>query len=636
MLAIVVLLAYLALGMALASCLFPRWGAMGRAYVGSVLGLTALMWLPCLWAFAWGFGFAAQAAALVSFALAVAGALGWTQRRHSLALRPPAWTREDTLLLVAGVPLGIIVGALLVTHVLLPQDGALMCGQSTFGDLCLHLGISSNLAVTGQFPPEYSIYPGARLSYPFLADTLTASLMLWGMSLRWAFIVPGALMGALVGIGVARLARQVCGSWRAALLALAIFLVGGGFGIWYFLDGAKADPGTFSRIFSGFYTTPTNLTEQNIRWVNPICDLLVPQRTLLAGWTLAFLVLQLLHEGARDHQPGRMLLAGLLMGALPMIHTHSYMAVGLIALGWAASYAPWGKPRAAWGGWVRRWMLFGAPALALSLPQLFFWTFGQAESFVKFHFNWVNQQDPYLWFYIKNLGLVALLLIPAWFWGRKRFGAVLVGPALVWLVAELWLFQPNSYDNNKLLWIAYAFFAMLIASYLITLWRRLGRMRGRGALVVAAALLLFSSGALSLAREAVSQYQLFSADAVRAADYIAQSTPGDALFLTGGNHNNAVSTLAGRTVYCGTNTYLFFHGIDTQQRRDQVRAIYQQQPGYERLMAQIGADYLYVSSYEVNEFGADIVALSDVYPMAFYSGDCFVLAVSERARALLA
>ena len=39
-------------------------------------------------------------------------------------------------------------------------------------------------------------------------------------------------------------------------------------------------------------------------------------------------------------------------------------------------------------------------------------TFAQADNagFLHLSFNWVNQEDPYLWFYIKNIGVVFLLL----------------------------------------------------------------------------------------------------------------------------------------------------------------------------------------------------------------------------------
>ena len=41
-------------------------------------------------------------------------------------------------------------------------------------------------------------------------------------------------------------------------------------------------------ILTGYYKTPTNQPDpNNLRWSNVICDLMVPQRTILGGWCTA-------------------------------------------------------------------------------------------------------------------------------------------------------------------------------------------------------------------------------------------------------------------------------------------------------------------------------------------------------------
>ena len=68
-------------------------------------------------------------------------------------------------------------------------------------------------------------------------------------------------------------------SRRSALPAFVLFFLNGGLGFLYF-TGRPGGYG-FSDIFTGFYTTPTNLVEQNIRWVNVLADMLLPQRATL-------------------------------------------------------------------------------------------------------------------------------------------------------------------------------------------------------------------------------------------------------------------------------------------------------------------------------------------------------------------
>ena len=95
----------------------------------------------------------------------------------------------------------------------------------------------------------------------------------------------------------------------------------------YFLGSAEK----FAGIFTGFYTTPTNFVEQNIEWVNPIVDLLIPQRATLFGWCVLFPAVYLLwrfcYEGKRRLWPWLALLAL----PLPLLHTHSALALVLFA-----------------------------------------------------------------------------------------------------------------------------------------------------------------------------------------------------------------------------------------------------------------------------------------------------------------
>ena len=48
------------------------------------------------------------------------------------------------------------------------------------------------------------------------------------------------------------------------------------------------------------------------------------------------------------------------------------------------------------------WGLLLLVTCALALPQLFLWTFRQANGFVRGHFAWVTGEDSYLWFYLRT------------------------------------------------------------------------------------------------------------------------------------------------------------------------------------------------------------------------------------------
>ena len=107
------------------------------------------------------------------------------------------------------------------------------------------------------------------------------------------------------------LAYKLIGKRKVAVLATVLFFIGGGFGFSYFFEGAKADPTAFTRIFTDYYHTPTNYNEENIRWANAICDMIVPQRTTMAGWTYLMFALWALLDAIESKKTGRFVLLAL-------------------------------------------------------------------------------------------------------------------------------------------------------------------------------------------------------------------------------------------------------------------------------------------------------------------------------------
>lgn len=578
-------------GYVAACCALPGESWVTRAWMGSVVGSVLTMWLPALFAFIAGFTVAAHGLALGVTVLGT-GVLLW---RCKPDLRPQR-VEGGLALALCVLPVLVLFIYLYIHHTLRPVAGELHTGQSGYGDMSMHLGFVTSLARQGIFPPQYSIRPGVALGYPFLCDQISASLYVLGAPLRLSYIAPALLAGAQVLAGFFLLMRRFLGKTSAAVVAYWLFFLGGGFGFAYFMDGLRENPDNFLRIFTAFYETPTNLVEQNIRWVNPVADLMLPQRATLFGWSVLLPCLYLLHGMAFSGEKNGWRL-GILAGALPMIHTHSFMALGLLSAALAVRDL---FVRKNFIDTAFRFLPYAAVALALSLPQLFTWTFAQSsgDNFIRLHLNWGNINDNYFWFYIKNIGLVALLILPAALSARRERRAFWLCALPIWLLCEVVVFQPNEYDNNKLLYVVHMLSCALVADFLCQVYGRLRGLRGRAvlaALTLAAGTL---SGALTLGREAVSDYTVFEADQVRAAYFIDRTLPADAVFLTQERHNNAVAALAGRNLVQGAPTYLYFHGVYDQGVAADVRAMLSQPGMLDRLAAGYNIAYVYLSDYE--------------------------------------
>lgn len=611
---------YLLAGVFIVSRLLPRQKMPVRLWLGLSLGLLLMMWLPALTAFFLRFSVMGHLAALPMLMILMALAHLY---RAPFAVRP--WDREDTALakclLYTALPMTVLSVYLLYTHNLRPEDGALYVGQSTYGDLPMHLGIITSLR-DARLPAEYSILPGQQLSYPFLADTLSTTFMVLGGSLRFALIVPSALMMLLTFSGFMLFALRIADRRRSAVLAFFLLFINGGLGFLYAADMAGVNLGAngdhqlqmgvwFDRlrnILDGWYQTPVNhaeFTTYNLRWSNIVADMLVPQRTFLGGWSMLMPCLYLLYDGltAEKRDKRQFLLLGIMAGGLPLVHTHSYLALVLVSAGWLA-----------WDALKKRdllhWSIYVAVAGVLSLPQLIVFTFRQAgssQSFLSFQFNWVNgmggMKDAYLFFYLKNIGLPFLLLLFSLFEKRHRF--LYAGAFVIFIAAEFIRFQPNEYDNNKLLYVWYALCSVPIAEYAFMLWDRLKGLNTRRAIAGLTLFCFFISGTLSLMREVKSNFMMFSENDVRVAQWIEENTEKDALFITGTQHINPVSSLAGRRIVCGPELWLFYHGFSLRERQQDLYAFYTSSAPDAAIAQKYGASYVLLSPNERAGYGTE-------------------------------
>ncbi len=674
-------------GIIIVSTIFKKEGALTRLLFGSVCGSLLLQWIPILFSFLFEFSVLSHTlAAVLLLPFLIMGIRSFSfpgDKAHYGACLTHIYKTLRYHSAFWGLLAGLFVlwAYLLHTHTIpMGADGSMYAGQCTYGDMNMHLGFITSIANQGTFPPDYSLFPGTRLSYPFLNDSISSSLYLLGGSLRLAYIVPMLAAFLQVAGSVYLLGYSLFASRAKAVLAFLFFFLNGGLGFTYFLDWSTEKHYTLETLFTGFYITPTNLTGENIRWVNIIADMLLPQRATLFGYAILFPTIWLLYQAAFCGKKSYFLPAGIFVSALPMIHTHSFLGMGLISAAWLLLYLyrsvtppkkrKWlGAPllllfvllmcllqylnsrgrfssqsfmllgltgiglcillgiyylfmyihRNGMKELLQTWGIYLLCVLILAVPQLLFWTFGQVAEggFLRGHFNWGNLGDAYPWFYLKNIGLPLLFILGSICAGRKKSSALILPAGIIWFICELIVFTPNTYDNNKLLYIAYLLLCLAAADYGVELYLHL---RSFGGSKLFAGLFLLGSilsAILTLGREIVSEYTLYDHAQVELAKYIDENTEPQAVFLTNTRHNNEVASLTGRSIVCGADTFLYFHGIDTTERKEQVRLMYEAPADNQALFAQYNVTYVVISPWEHQSYDVDTEWFSENSELIF-------------------
>lgn len=610
----------------------PQLKPITRIWLGAALGLLFMMWLPVIFAFIYKFSLKAHIFALATLLLLCVGSY-FIRSKENLAAFDNDEKENLRNILIFILPIILLTGYLQFTHnIRISNTGALHSGQSTYGDLPLHLSIITSIP-NSSFPPDYSIYYGGLLSYPFLIDSLSSSLYIFGFSLQLSIILPGTLICSIIYIAYYSIVRECTKYKSAAILAFLLLFLNGGLGFLYTLDGAGTSLfDKLREVFNGFYMTPTNQPmPNNLRWSNIIADMLIPQRTFMGGWLLVmpivyFLVVPFYKKTSPSKR--QTLLMIIFTAALPMVNTHAFLAIGLFAIGELLFQTIY-QEKELRVKHATNLVFFGAIALILAIPQLLTWTFNQAlgsNNFIKFQFNWVNNpsgrgmRDLYFWFYLKNIGLPALMILFSLFTKDKKHRAIIYGAFVIFIVAELIRFQPNEYDNNKLFYVWFLLCLPVACDWVLGVYKRLKGVGGRRLIAAVFLFFSFTSATLTLIREVISDYQLFDSEAVAASEFINENIPKHSMFLTSTTHVNPVASLSGQNILCGPDLWLYYHGFDTSERKQELYNFYSNPSKDSEILSKYGVEYIYLSPYERSEFDVNEIALSENFKEIYSNG----------------
>jgi hypothetical protein len=541
-------------------------------------------------------------------------------------------------------------------------------GSQNLGDLPFHLGAIFGFSEGQNFPPQNPSFAGARFSYPFIADFLSACLVKIGVDVKNAMFALNVSWAFSLLVILERFVFKFTNNRLAGKIAPVLLFFSGGLGFLWF---AKDYWYGTENIFGFINHLPRDYTIRDsgapspgalFRWGNSLTTLFITQRSLLFGMPLMLIVLQKIWELfalQKDKETRRrgdkekvehsqnvsssphllfsfsFFFVGLLAGMLPLIHAHSLLVLFIVSTFlFALSFEKW-----------REWIAFGIGVAIIAVPELLFALQGSAtktQEFIDWHFGWDARDANIFWFWLKNTGaFIPVLLFGIYLAGwrkdanegeekrRKRekeqkredFQSQIANRKsqilfylpfiFCFLIANVMKLAPWEWDNIKVL--IYWFVGSLPFAALALAW-----IYNQGKIFRVAAVclvvVLTAAGAIDVWRVVSKQinYDVFDPDAIKIAEQIKRKTAPNALFLNAPTYNPAI-VLSGRRSLMRYLGHLSSHGIDYGEREKDLQRIYEGNATADLFLKKYDIEYVLISPNEETYLTENNLHLNKAY-----------------------
>jgi hypothetical protein len=395
-----------------------------------------------------------------------------------------------------------LLGLLIVVHLFLISNtffidalGNFRVAVNGYGDIPLHLTQISKFAFNKLDNLADPIFYGAKLQYPFILNFISGFLLKlsqnWVLAMNLAAMILCVANIILLYLIYKRFLKKSL--WSA--VAVILFFLGSGWGAYPLINQAMQKHQS-AQVFVQELTqkdiTADNkydakANEQNIDFGAPLSMSFLHQRTFFLGF-FGFLILWLLVLEIKTKPKWYWVLtAGIILGLMPIWHSHSFIAaVIFMAVFLLSAIIKKNKQ------FIRHLIVVSIIGFVLAVPQILFLTgskelFTATGGFIKLRLGWMvepgigsiqfGQTTPGVWnwrfleFIWMNFGLVLpFFLIASIIFISKRvrnnladagyanYGLYAIFGLAYFFINQIVKFQPWDFDNNKILvyWLVFA------------------------------------------------------------------------------------------------------------------------------------------------------------------------------------
>lgn len=548
----------------------------------------------------------------------------------------------------------------LVGKTLVFNEGSYRVAAAGYGDIPFHMAQVSYFIHQQPFELENTIYSGHKLSYPFLINLLSSSFYFLNHNYVFSFHLPSFTLLLAGMILFYLLISKFIKKVLVRISTFLIFFLGSGLGFLKIIkDNSIWTKNSIREIMDYILHLPYSMgpfyeavyPSQNIVWTNIQTMFLLHQRSFFFGFALGILCLFVIYLVYRYQEKKIFYFAGILIGLLPLVHTHTFIALCLTVLGFLA-VAIIKKQKLLIIGFLKLLSL----SSILAFFTIFFLHFKQkiGNDFLVFRLGWMTERNAigavqynpawkihileWLSFIWQNFGLFLPLLIAAILylilkrstWNQKENLTLplIFGALFIWFTANIIKFQPWDYDNNKIL----AYF-LLLGSLIIGYFFERWRFKGAKILIATLTFFIIFSGTIDvLSRSSFASptlHEIFNTKEQTTAKWISENILPKQTILTGTSHLNLVSSLSGKPVLMGYPGWLWTHGIKYQEREKDIKKMFEGGEEAEKLFKKYNIDYLMISWKERSNYTVNETFFNQNYPVIFQLDDIKIYKITN-------
>jgi hypothetical protein len=535
---------------------------------------------------------------------------------------------KPALRIVLGIFGGLFAYFFSKSMVIKPEG--LYIGQANaWGDWAVHISLTNIFATKpiAEWFLYHPFYAYGKLTYGFLVHLITALFMRLGFSLPSAFFIVSIVLLFFFLSGLYFFYYQLSQSRKESVLAIFLFFTSSGMGIVKYLNTLN-----FEKIFHPMQDY-TRLLEYDWLAGNIPAAMLIPQRAFFIGVTMSIWVLNLLLLGLGKnspvtHQQKKLLLgAGILAGLLPIAHMHSFIAI-VILTGIICFF---------YRNKLERLIYFITPATIISiiLYLKFIHNGIEIDNFMTIIIGWTSEGSLLSWLimWLKLWGTFLPSVIVAVFLFKKsklfqKYFPLYLGFGLIFLIANIVVFQPTLWDNTKLFAWVYLGFSILVAKLLFYFWHQSLRLKLFTIILI---FTLSATGFVELLRIfnlEQNTHLLSSAQEINFAQQIAKNSQTDDIFLTSTSHNHPIPLWANRPIFLGYLGWVQNFGFESASRDQKLRQVYQGINNANQILIDNKISYIYVGPSEIQMYKINFDYLQQ-FPVAFQNENTVVYVTKQ-------